>query len=515
MILLLVLSNTSFSNNLTISNVSATNTGVTFNIAWDNSWNVSTAPANYDAVWIFIKSQDCSGAKTWDHVNIAASGHTIGGSVLQIVPSADRTGAFIQRISTGSGNISATQVTLNFQTAFSSVSSVNFDVNGIEMVYVPQGSFSVGDNNTSNYSFGSNNTTAAASISSEAAISAGGLRNSASNWTSWSATSQSVGTNHGAIPAAFPKGFAGFYCMKYEITQGQYAHFLNLLTFTQQTNRVTNPSGVLGAGALIATSGTARNSIEISSPAAGNPIAPAVFGNDLSGNNVFNENADGASIACNYLSWDDLRAYLDWAALRPMTELEFEKACRGPETPVNSGYPWGTNVQNAALGTITTGTGGTPAESTSQVGAVLGICNWNGGTGPLRVGYAATSASGRTQSGASYYGIMELAGNVWEQTLTVGGAYGAAFQISGPTFAGSHGNGTINTNGFADVSDWGSPADATNSILRGGAYDQSYSSNSAFNYILSSISDRYQLEKSPKFNVIRNISVGGRGVRTN
>ena len=41
------------------------------------------------------------------------------------------------------------------------------------------------------------------------------------------------------------------------------------------------------------------------------------------------------------LSWPDLCAYADWAALRPMTELEYEKACRGPNNPVLGEYAWG------------------------------------------------------------------------------------------------------------------------------------------------------------------------------
>lgn len=44
-------------NNLKITGTSVdTSAGtVTFNIQWDNSWRTNIAPANYDAVWVFLK----------------------------------------------------------------------------------------------------------------------------------------------------------------------------------------------------------------------------------------------------------------------------------------------------------------------------------------------------------------------------------------------------------------------------------------------------------------------------
>ncbi len=54
---------------------------------------------------------------------------------------------------------------------------------------------------------------------------------------------------------------------------------------------------------------------------------------------------DGQWIACDYLSWMDLCAYADWAGLRPMTELELEKACRGGGVSATAGdYPWGSTA---------------------------------------------------------------------------------------------------------------------------------------------------------------------------
>ncbi len=49
-----------------------------------------------------------------------------------------------------------------------------------------------------------------------------------------------------SLPAAFPKGYAAFYIMKYEISQEQYVGFLNKLTQTQQTARTGIQMTLLG-----------------------------------------------------------------------------------------------------------------------------------------------------------------------------------------------------------------------------------------------------------------------------
>ena len=41
----------------------------------------------------------------------------------------------------------------------------------------------------------------------------------------------------GALTAAFPKGYGAFYCMKYELSEGEYAAFLDQLTPAQAAAR--------------------------------------------------------------------------------------------------------------------------------------------------------------------------------------------------------------------------------------------------------------------------------------
>ena len=115
--------------------------------------------------------------------------------------------------------------------------------------------------------------------------------------------------------------------MKYEISQLQYVEFLNSLTFPQQQSRIlSDPTSAAGTYVTFGAY-QFRNGIVIETPG-NNGAIPAVFGCDAT-NGVVNNVNDGQSVAMSNLSWADLAAYLDWSALRPMTELEFEKVCRG------------------------------------------------------------------------------------------------------------------------------------------------------------------------------------------
>jgi formylglycine-generating enzyme required for sulfatase activity len=371
---------------------------------------------------------------------------------------------------------------------------------GIEMVYIPEESFYVGDGSTgtppnSQNSFGDNNSTNPRLITSENALSANALEH----------VNMGAPTRHLAIPADFPKGYAAFYCMKYEISQDQYVRFLNTLAASQQSNRTAfstiSPSGTF---ALASSSAKNRNFIKIITPSSGIPAIPAIYGVDLNDNNTYNEPDDGLTIACNYLSWNDLTAYLDWAALRPITELEFEKAARGPSSqglPVIAQFAWGTtNITAANAGSINN------AGEASEISTLSGngLCaNGSGNTahGPLRVGFAATNSTNRQGAGSSYYGVLDLSGNVWEQCVHVGYNSGVG-NGAVPIFNGSNGDGTLDTGGNADVSDWGLVG---RSVVRGGNWFDGSS--------LCQISNRQFVTSSGTENGNRNPRTGGRGGR--
>lgn len=502
----------SFANNLTVTSVSApTTTSMTVQVSWDNAWNVNSAPNNHDAVWLFVKAQDCTTpTRQWRHVNISAASIAAPNTsnLVASVP-ADQKGIFIRKNTFGvSATVSAT-ITLTFATPFSSVAQVNFQAIGLEMVEVPQGAYELGDGlSTINRFY--NTPITNLDITSEGSLAAGYIKS----------TSQ-------VVPASFPKGFAKFYCMKYEISQHQYVTFLNTLNATQQAERVnniiaTNNYGFSGTNAQTGPSSSPsyRNAIRVITPSSnGNP---AIFGSDLNTFSPPNTVDDGQHIACNFLAWDDLCAFLDWSALRPMTELEFEKACRGVGSRVNNEYAWGTvsintttnNIQN--LGLDNEGISLSVSQSLNL--GTTGIAGLSGTTiyfesssrGPGRIGFLSNaSSSTRNSAGATYYGIMEMTGNVMEQSVVVNDQVFGTQSYNFPIFFdGAHGDGNLSSHGYANVPTW---PGAVSSIMRGGSYETTN--------ITGQISDRtYVGSTVTGYSSINNISnwhsVGGRGVRS-
>ncbi len=272
---------------------------------------------------------------------------------------------------------------------------------------------------------------------------------------------------------SWPNGYAAFYMMKYELTQGQYKDFLNSLRRAQQINRVqATISGDTIANYYVMADSTlvdARQSIR--APASGNGTSPAqvVFGCDLNNNGTFNETDDGDAIAMNYINWMDYSAYADWAGLRPITDLEYEKAARGPNSAVYGEYAWGTTTITSVSAITNSGRGSETASNSGE-----GLANYSGG--PLRVGFAATNATNRKSAGAGYYGNMDLTGNVVEFAVPLGNSVARLFQ-------GTHGDGTLTATatyeGNATNNDW-LGIDAT--TARGVTHDGSSSANHSATY---------------------------------
>jgi formylglycine-generating enzyme required for sulfatase activity len=465
-------------NNLSIGTPAVVGSNIEFTVSWDNSWFTTLGSNNYDAVWIFVKRQTCTD-NLWLHAPLStnSAAHSVTGGLVQVDAVADGMGVYIRRNAVGAGAIPTATVTLALQTAANTID--NFQIHGIEMVFVPQGSFLIG--NGSNCQF--------ANITIDATAENSGL-----NATAFNNVAGCVNQYFTSVPAAFPVGFNAFYSMKYEISQDQYAAFLNTLTYTQQVVRMAvSPNSTIGTPVMGATN---RNGLRIQTPGVVSNV-PAVVGCDLNANGVFGENADGQNVACGWLSWQDMIAYLDWAAMRPMTEFEYEKLCRGTE-PYFPGteYAWGTPSLIQATSAALTNAG-TPSEISTASGP--GLCAYGLNTptaGPLRSGFAAALTT-RQQAGAGFYGNMDLSGNLAEQCIG-----GANNNTQAASFTTANGNGNLLSTGFADVAGW--PfigGGSTGTCYRGGGFSDAAGS--------LQIGDR----QGRNTNSGRLAQVGGRGVR--
>jgi len=144
-----------------------------------------------------------------------------------------------------------------------------------------------------------------------------------------------------SVPATFPNGWRPCYVAKYELTQGQYCDFLNVLTFHQQRARTHSSPASAYRTAALSVGLQERNGLIVHIPGDSLMQLPAVYGCDLNNNGVVNEEADGTWIACGGLSPHDALAFADWAGLRPLTEMEWEKAGRGQKSGVAGELPFG------------------------------------------------------------------------------------------------------------------------------------------------------------------------------
>ena len=465
-----------FANNITVSTPALTNGSaadgygyVTFDLSWENSWRMSSGISNWDAAWVFVKYRVSGG--DWLPANLHNTGHTAGtGTAADITvglvndnASFDAStnpgiGAFVYRSTAGTGTFTSTGLKLRWDYGADGIASgtnVEVKVFAIEMVRVLEGAFNAGGGNTDNSAFTS--TTISTATATTAPTGSGTLGGAAGGYP----TGQTAPDN-----ASWPNGYNAFYCMKYEVTQQQYVDFLNTLTQTQATARKYT-----GSTERYAITGSAVGSYATTNP----------------------------NVACNYLSWADGAAYADWSGLRPMTELEFEKACRGPQAAVVGEYAWGTaSVASSAYTLSDAGASneGIATNYSTTVGNAVYTDTKGTNYGPVRVGIFAAngSNSGRVSAGASYWGIMELTGNLWEHPVTIGNATGRAF-------TGTHGDGQLTSNGDADAATWPG-ANAVGAGLRGGAWGNVT--------VYVQVSDRYYAGSSA---ANRGSSLGFRAVR--
>lgn len=495
-------------NNIVVSNgtLAAINTtegraNVRFSLMWENSWRIGNAPNNWDAAWVFVKYKDNTGV--WHHARLGSDAQHVSplgatvttgllypGTVYDAITNWG-VGAFVYRSADGTGTFSVTNMELRWNYASNGIAYTDIaqvQVFALEMVLVPQGDFYLGSGGSESNCFKNGSTNDGLLITGEGEIAVGAATGHL-NYVSaaWS------GDASGPVPSTFPKGWAGFYCMKHEVAQGDYVAFLNTLTRTQQNGRTaTNlAAGVTSVTNRYVMSNTssinAGNGIRCNGTIDG--IAPINFYCDLNNNGTGNGTTDGQWVACNYLSWADLAAYLDWSGLRPMTELEYEKACRGAQTPVANEYAWGSTTITAVASATS------PGRSNEASGTIGANAVYGSGSpaGPRRVGLVATGGATRIQAGAGYHGALDLSGNIGELTVTVGNSQGRAY-------TGVHGNGSIDLSGIHDAGNW--PTGGQGVGFRGGFW--------YFGPLYLTTSNRTYAAYGSS---VRDTAGGGRGVR--
>ncbi len=359
-------------NNVAVSNVqlltpdtAAGTAKISFTLSQQNPFGDLTydSKAYSDYIWVFVKYAVAPVSETvgYQHAKlISGTGY--------VTPTADNKGVFIKASDAG---VTGTTFSLLWKFTDDGVAidaTVQVKVCAIEMVLIPLGSFyynagAIGGSTFNNYGAG-----AETLVSATSHVPAGAS-------TGW------------------PNGYSSFYIMKYEVSQGQYADFLNMLPAFEATNRFGSYTDY--EHTITYTAGNAYGARYAAS-------AP---------------NRGSARI-----SWDDATAYTSWAALRLMTEMEFEKAARGTSTGVfnKAVYPWGND--DPAVGNVLY----LPANHVSPYDAYKYYANYyDGGSnvntydGPTNAGNYLSGDITRTtaQTGASPYGVADLAGNVWEHLV--------------------------------------------------------------------------------------------------
>ncbi len=320
-------------NNVRVAPRDAKTATITVDLAWGPSWRNGE---NHDAAWIFFKVR-AEGAKEWQHVGLAADrvlnptgyGCAQGNKKMDfLVPGgADGfTGLLIRRSTQGSKcsvNMQGVTAVWNLASTpgITKDTKVQIGAFGLIMVYVAEGPFSLGSGGTESFGFyqytDGKQDTMPYQVTHSAAIPTG--KKAGQLWARGAEPKED-----GEIPATFPNGYAAFYCAYNPLSGSQYTHFLNLLTPEQSDARYHQTPEDVGPGK---TTGHYM------------PWTGEIYRTGSAPNYTYTfvhyrPDARMKHTGIRWLSWADSAAYMAWAGLRPMTELEFEKAMRGPRRPV-------------------------------------------------------------------------------------------------------------------------------------------------------------------------------------
>jgi formylglycine-generating enzyme required for sulfatase activity len=416
-------------NNVQVSNVSLSDPNavqqtslINYNISWENSWRTSTNEKNYDGVWLFVKYKKAN-TSDWRHATLSSTGFTAPtGSTIQV--GSDGKGAWMYRSADGQGDVNWTGAQLKWNYSVDGLTpedSVEIKLFAIEMVYIPSGPFYLGCGGTSVNQFQKGNVSPSTPylVNSNNEII---IENTTGNLYFNTAPNSTNGDHTGILSANFPKGYNAFWLMKYEASNQQMIDFYNHVTSAAATN--------LGIASMIPTG--AHPNYQTDKP-----------------------------FKAFTTSWRALTAYADWTGMRPYSELEYEKACRGVNNfSVPNEYAWGNTNYVSVNSTINANAEDEKVNLPANANCYI-VGSSNIGSLSLRNGIFATTTSDRYAAGAGYYGNMEMSGNVNECVVHISNPAGRAF-------TGVNGDGYLSATGEANVPTW--PTNTFGQKSRGGSY---------------------------------------------
>ena len=359
-------------NNVTVIPRDDETAVIQFDLAWGGSWRTEV---NHDAVWVFFKfrTENDPVKGGWRHVFLKADkvlnptgyGQAPAGAKLTFfrnkgdhawtadgdtkfdflvpvdrVPEGEgktrelRAGAFVRRADHGMGTVSGGKLTvlwdLNTCKDVKKDTKVQILAYDVPMIYVAEGPYYLGSGGTETYSFYKFQAEKKRGAEKERISVGGGTMviheemDNSNEFPPYRVTSSNAiptgakpgklwargaePPDGGEIPATFPNGYKAFYAKRYPLDKSSYAGMLNLLSPELADERY-HPEGFPTHGSI------------------GRKLIGEGLGYFFSG--------DGSrkSRCMFYMCWADCATYADWAGLRPMTELEYEKSLRGPRVP--------------------------------------------------------------------------------------------------------------------------------------------------------------------------------------
>jgi formylglycine-generating enzyme required for sulfatase activity len=414
----------------------------------------------------------------WQHMLVSPRAeHHIQRRGIEITPSEDGLGVFIHRDHDRPFGEPLVLPNLRLRTTVPCEGlPLKVWVGALEMVLIPEGDFHIGDPKGPEgptscfYASGAKGDDKSYVVRSEDAIPVG----HGPGELCWNNKNQMGELDD--LPAAYPKGHRSFYIMKHQVTQGEYCDFLNHCHSHQLTIRY--PYGGQGDYRYTVFKTPTRTRV-----------------------------CTRPERACNWVSWGDAAAYIWWTGLRPMTEFEYEKACRGTEAPIADEFAWGSTTLFEANVIVGDESDRPIVQGNANLGGPLRyFAGGDGGQGPVpddafRVtgfapeaeatfppNHAHGSYTWREETGASFYGVMGLSGNLWEFVVTAGTAEGRAF-------AGEYGTGNLDPKTGAPNRERSWPRDDHRGVgFRGGSWytisESGQVANRRFGSGLTGYSDR-------------------------